>query len=80
MLKTAFEKASFNFPERAFYPHIKLANMHMDKLMHTERKLENFPNEELSRVNFMVKKIIMYESKLLLHHPHYYPLLEINLI
>jgi hypothetical protein len=48
----------------------------MDKLMHTERKTENFPNELLQQLNFTAKHVIFFESKLLMHHAKHIPILE----
>lgn len=72
----AFESNGFRFQERAYYPHVKLANLHMDHVMNQQRKIENFPNNELEQLEFISEKIILYESKLLLHHAHHYPILE----
>ncbi|HYE22186.1 MAG TPA: RNA 2',3'-cyclic phosphodiesterase, partial [Verrucomicrobiae bacterium] len=74
-----FDKHGFGLQDRAFYPHVKLANLHMDKVMHRERKIENFPNNELSQLDFVAEKVVLYESKLLLHHAHHKPVAEIAL-
>jgi 2'-5' RNA ligase len=75
-LELAFEKEGFKFQERSYYAHVKLANMHLDNVMNRDRKLENFPHEELQALNFTANMIVLYESKLLLHHPKYIPLME----
>lgn len=79
-LEQTFRKEGFTFQERQYYPHVKLANMHLDNVMNRDRKLENFPNEELQSLNFKAQKIVLYESKLLLHHPKHIPLMEADLI
>lgn len=76
----AFAAAGFRLDERTYYPHVKLANLHMDKVMHPERKLENFPQGEINQLNFKSEKVILYESKLLLHHAKHIPLLESPLL
>ena len=78
-LEQEFTRYGFRFQNREFYPHIKLANMHIDNVMNRDRKFENFPNNELQALNFRANKIVLYESKLLLHHPKHIPLLEQNL-
>jgi 2'-5' RNA ligase len=78
-LKDEFEHLGFRSGQE-FYAHVKLANMHMDNVMNRQRKMENFPHEELAQLNFEAEKIALYESKLLLHHPKYIPLLEQTLI
>lgn len=78
-LEKEFEKFGFIFQDRSFYPHVKLTNLHMDKVMNPQRKLSNFPQEELKKLSFKAEKIVLYESKLLLHHPKYTPLIEANL-
>jgi RNA 2',3'-cyclic 3'-phosphodiesterase len=74
-----FSQRGYSFPDKEYYPHVKLANLHMDKVMNKDRRLENFPNEELSALNFTAKKIVLYESKLLLHHAHHIPVVESEL-
>lgn len=71
-----FESQGFHFQDRAYYPHVNLGNLHMDKVMNSERRIENFPKEELTKLNFRAQKIILYESKLLLHHPKHIPVAE----
>lgn len=78
-LEASFRSKGFVFQDREYYPHIKLANMHMDNVMNRDRKIENFPHEELQQLNFRAAKIILYESKLLLHHPQHIPIMEIDL-
>jgi len=78
-LEKGFVKLGFAFQKRPYYPHVKLANLHMDKVMNPERKLENFPKEELSQFNFVATKAILYESQLLLHHTKHNPLLTLDL-
>lgn len=79
-LQSKFEKAfavsGFQFQDRNYYPHVKLANLHMDKVMHSERKMENFPNELLEDLKFTADKVALFESKLLLHHAKHTLLLE----
>lgn len=79
-LEKMFHDLGFMFQDRRYYPHVKLANLHMDHVMNQQRKLENFPNQELQQLNFTADRIVLYESKLLLHHAHYYPLIEIKLL
>ncbi|MBI4049302.1 MAG: RNA 2',3'-cyclic phosphodiesterase [Candidatus Doudnabacteria bacterium] len=79
-LEQKFQETGFNFQDRAYYPHVKLANLHMDHVMNPERKLENFPNTELKQLNFIASKVVLYESKLLLHHAHHTPILEQKLL
>jgi RNA 2',3'-cyclic 3'-phosphodiesterase len=78
-LEEAFIRHGFRFQERDYYVHVKLANMHMDNVMNKQRKLENFPNELLSDLKFKAERIVLYESKLLLHHAKHIELLECNL-
>lgn len=78
-MQKTFQDSGFRFQERKYYPHVKLANLHMDHVMNPQRKLENFPNEELKQLSFLADRIILYESRLLLHHAHHYPLLEVKL-
>ncbi|HEX9503366.1 MAG TPA: 2'-5' RNA ligase family protein [Patescibacteria group bacterium] len=80
VLQKAFEAGGFKFQEREYYAHVKLTNLHMDKVMNPERKLDNFPQEELKQLNFVAEKVILYEAKLLLHHARHIPLLELNLV
>ena len=78
-LEHAFEQAGFDLQKRSYYPHVKLANMHMDKVMNKNRKIENFDNTKLTELSFVADKVVLYESKLLLHHAHYTPLEEYGL-
>lgn len=79
-LEKKFQELGFQFQDRNFYPHVKLGNLHMDNVMNRERKMENFPNQELSRLNFRADRVVLFESKLLLHHPKHIPLMEKELI
>ncbi len=78
-LQEAYERVGFTFADRDYYPHVSLARMHMDNHLYRARKVENFANEELSRLNFTADKVILYESKLLLHHAHHMPMAEVSL-
>ncbi len=80
ILEKGFRQAGFYFQDRVYYPHVKLANLHMDKVMNPQRKLENFPQEKLRVLNFKADQVGLYESKLLLHHSHHYPILKTSLI
>lgn len=80
VLQKAFTNAGFKFQDRPYYAHVKLTNLHFDKVMNPERTLESFPQEELNPLNFTAEKIVIFESKLLLHHPKHIPLIEINLV
>ena len=79
-LQKTFEDHGFKFESRPYYPHVTLGNMHMDKVMNKERKIENFPNDELGQLGFIAEKVTLYESKLLLHHAQHIPLMEHPLI
>lgn len=79
-LEKKFEQLGFQFQDRKFYPHVKLGNLHMDNIMNRQRKMENFPNSELSALKFHADKVVLFESKLLLHHPKYISLMEKELI
>jgi 2'-5' RNA ligase len=79
-LQKLFEASGFIFQDRDYYPHIKLTNLHMDKIMNPERKLELFPQEEIFKIEFEAEEIILYNSKLLLHHPKHEPIMERKLI
>ncbi len=78
-LEARFKQLGFTFQERNYYPHIKLGNMHMDKVMNQRRKIENFPNQELTRLNFQAEQVVLYKSELLLHHSKHTPLLTYQL-
>jgi 2'-5' RNA ligase len=80
LLQKAFEKEKFTFQNRPYYAHVKLTNLHMDKVMHSERKLDDFPQDELKKLNFTAEKIVLYESKLLLHHAKHISLIEFDLV
>ena len=77
-MKKEFEKLGFEMEHRNYYPHVKLANLHVDKVMNPQRKLENFPQEGISKLSFEAEKVILYESKLLLHHAKHIPLAEVS--
>ncbi len=79
-LENNFRARGFVLADRAYYPHVKLGNMHMDNKLFPERKLDNFPKEDLQKLNFTASKAALYESKLLLHHAHHKSLLEIDLV
>lgn len=79
-LESGFRKIGFYFKDRTYYPHVKLANMHLDNVMNRDRKLDNFPNEELAVLNFDAEITAIYESKLLLHHAHHKSLAEVKLV
>lgn len=74
-MQKIFQAAGFTFSDRQYYPHVKLANLHMDHVMNPERKIEHFPHDELAQLNFVAERVVLYESKLLLHHAHYTELL-----
>lgn len=78
-LEKGFVKTGFVFQNRPYYPHVKLANLHMDNVMNPDRKIANFPKKELAGLTFKAASIVLYESKLLLHHVHHNPLLESKL-
>lgn len=79
-LEREFEQHSFRFTDRDFYPHVTLANMNMDNVLNRKKKIENFPNDELEQLKFNAQEIVLYASKLLLHHPQHTPLMKIDLI
>jgi RNA 2',3'-cyclic 3'-phosphodiesterase len=79
ILSQGFKDAGFFLETREYYPHVKLASLHFDKVMNPERRLEFFPNNELSKLNFVVEKIVLFESKLLLHHAHHEAIYESKL-
>lgn len=72
-----FRSQGFALQDREYYPHMKLGNLHMDNVMNKQRKMENFPNDELSNINFIADKVVLYSSELLLHHPKHTPLIEV---
>ncbi len=51
-MENYFLSKGFQFQNRIYYPHMKLANMHMDNVMNRQRKLRDFPNELLAQLNF----------------------------
>ena len=67
-----------NYPN--FYPHVTIGNLHMDKVMFRERKIADFPNEALNKLSFVADRIVMFQSKLLLHHPQHIELAEHKLV
>ncbi|MEO8065686.1 MAG: RNA 2',3'-cyclic phosphodiesterase [Candidatus Doudnabacteria bacterium] len=75
-LEEDYRQIGFSFQDRSYYPHVNLGNLHMDNVMNRQRKMENFPNQELKKLSFKAETVLLYESKLLLHHPKYIPLLE----
>lgn len=79
-MQKAFEEAGFNFQDRPYYAHVKLANLHMDRVMNPQRKIESFPYQELEQLSFIADRVVLFESKLLLHHSHHYELLEQRLL
>lgn len=70
-LENYLRQAGFIFLERAYYPHVKLANMHMDKVMNHKHRIENLTPEDLSPLNFFAEEVSLFESKLLMHHAHH---------
>lgn len=76
ILEKRFLKLGFRVHEREYYPHVKLSNLHMDKVMNRQRKIEDFPHQELDQLSFDAERIVLYESKLLLHHAHHIELAE----
>lgn len=79
-LEKDFMSSGFKFQDRLYFPHVKLGNLHMDNVMNRQRKMENFPNQELEKINFKAEHIALYESKLLLHHPKHILLLQTPLV
>lgn len=89
-LENAFVAQGFSFStqggsasggqDRNYYPHVKLGNLHMDKVMHNARRVENFPNEELQQLDFIADKVALFSSKLLLHHAHHSVIEEVDLL
>src|SRR5690606_30594069 len=51
-LKEKFLKLGFTFTYPSYYPHVTVGNLHMDKVMYKDRKIENFPHSELSTLSF----------------------------
>jgi RNA 2',3'-cyclic 3'-phosphodiesterase len=70
-MEHCFRAKGFVFEDRPYYPHMKLANLHMDKVMHPERKIGSFPQSELKALDFEATEAVLFESKLLLHHAHH---------
>ena len=79
-LEKNFKNLGFNFQDRSFYPHVKLASVHMDNNMFPKRKIENYPHEELSKLNFLADKVVLYESQLLESHAKHIPIKEESLL
>ena len=79
-LKNEFMKMGYKPTFEKYYAHVKISNLHMDKVMYKDRKVENFPNEELKNLSFTADRIVLFESKLLLHHLHHIELDEHRLI
>jgi 2'-5' RNA ligase len=79
-LEESLIKEGFHFQNRQYYPHVKLGNMHIDNKLYRERKLENFPQEDIVKLNFIADNVSLFESKLLLHHAHHRPIIEIKLL
>lgn len=63
-----------------FYPHVTIGNLHMDKVMFRSRKISDFPNDRLNELTFIADRIVMFQSKLLLHHPKHIELAEHKLV
>ncbi len=78
-LQEAYERIGFKFQDREYYAHVTLARMHLDNHMFRDRKVEAFDNELLGQLTFDADRVILYESKLLLHHAHHIPLIEVPL-
>ncbi|MGE5392983.1 MAG: RNA 2',3'-cyclic phosphodiesterase [Candidatus Saccharibacteria bacterium] len=66
-LEAALGKAGFRFQERQYYPHVKLANLHMDKVM-SKHRIENISRGELEKLSFHADRVALFSSKLLMHH------------
>lgn len=75
-MRREFEKLGFTFTFPKYYPHVTIGSLHMDRVMHRERRIEDFPNQELKQLSFTADKIVMFESKQLLHHTHHFPISE----
>jgi RNA 2',3'-cyclic 3'-phosphodiesterase len=78
-MATEFVASGFSLENREYYPHVKLANLHYDQVLNPGRKLEMFPNSELSKLNFQADKVALFSSKLLLHHAHHEIIMESKL-
>lgn len=79
-LRKEFERLGFTFTYPRYYAHMIIGNMHMDNIMYRDRKIEKFRNQELAQLTFIADKIVMFESKLLLHHKHHVPISEAALV
>jgi RNA 2',3'-cyclic 3'-phosphodiesterase len=75
-LQQNFSRLGFKPQYSKFYAHMTIGNMHMDNIMNRNRKIADFPNNELAQMSFDAERIVVYESKLLLHHPKYIELAE----
>jgi RNA 2',3'-cyclic 3'-phosphodiesterase len=62
-----------------YYPHVTIGNLHMDKVMYKDGKVESFPHNTLADLTFTVEKIVLFVSKLLLHHHNHQVMDELNL-
>ncbi|HYC79662.1 MAG TPA: RNA 2',3'-cyclic phosphodiesterase [Candidatus Binatia bacterium] len=80
LLRDKFTAMGYKASFPKYYAHTTIGNLHMDKVMNKERKIDNFPNEDLKQLSFEAESIVMYESKLLLHHAKYIPLAEHKLV
>ena len=78
-LQEAYERVGFKFQDREYYPHVSLARMHIDNHLYRARKVESFDNNLLSQLSFEADKVVLYESKLLLHHAHHIPMVDVAL-
>jgi 2'-5' RNA ligase len=76
MLTDKFLSMGYRPTYPKYYAHVTITNLHMDKVMNRERKIESFPHEELRQLSFDADRIVLYESKLLLHHTKYIELSE----
>jgi 2'-5' RNA ligase len=77
-LEQAFVENGFEFQNRPYYPHIKLANLRDDRFLHQNKSIDSFPNRDLSKAGFISESAVLYESKLLLSYAKHTPLLEVN--
>lgn len=79
ILDEGFRHLGFQFQNREYYPHIKLMNLHMDNVMFRERKIENFPQDEIAQVSFVADEIILFESRLHQAFAEHIALVKVNL-
>jgi 2'-5' RNA ligase len=75
-LQGHFERMGHKPPHEKYNPHVKVTNLHMDKVMNRERRAEDFPPAELGQLSFVADRIVLFESKLLLHHAKHIILAE----